>query len=239
MQSNLSRSIRSNATLGVILASAIGANAWAGPVWDVDYTEDAGQLAGTAQRITSSLSPVINIYGRLGGSGFVSSDFVDLYEIEITNPTLVSISTAGGDAGGSAEFDSQLFIFKRKGGNGNNVRAAALRGNNDAGPGNHGSRIGNENDPNSAYTLLNPGFYYLAIAGVGTNAVDGNGNAIWPNLSTPGLTVSGNEVFLEDWAGSGEAGEYHIRLLAVGGNAPSPGAIALIGLAGLVKRRRR
>ena len=239
MQTNLSRDLRSSVQLGVLLASAIATHAWAGPVWDVDYTEDAGQLAESAQRITSSLSPVINIYGRLGGSGFVSSDFVDLYEIEITNPTLVSISTAGGDTGGSAEFDSQLFIFRRKGGNGNNVRAAALRGNNDAGPGNHGSRIGSETDPNSAYTLLNPGCYYLAITGVGTNAVDGNGNAIWPNLSTPGLTVSGNEVFLGDWTGSGEVGEYHIRLLAVGGNAPSPGAIALMGLAGLLKRRRR
>lgn len=238
MQTNLSRDLLSSVNLGLLLASTVAANAWAGPVWDVDYTEDAGQLAGTAQVITSSLAPMINIYGRLS-TGFVTSDFIDMYEIEITSPTLVSISTAGGTGGGSASFDSQLFIFRRKGGNGNNVRAVALRANNDASSSNHGSRIGSETDPNAEYTLLSRGFYYLAVTGVGTTAVDDAGQQIWPDLSTPGLTVSGNERFLGNWTGAGEVGDYHIRLLAVGGAAPSPGAIALIGLAGLVKRRRR
>jgi len=239
MQSTFNSAILSGLTLGAFAACSITAQSLAGPVWELDYTDDAGQLAGTAQVITSSLSPIINIYGRLS-NGFVNNDLVDMYQIAITTQTLVSISTAGGTGGGSASFDSQLFIFKRKGGNGNNVRAVALRANNDAGPNNHGSRIGSETDPNSEYTLLSPGFYYLAIAGVGTTAVDGAGHAIWPDLGTPGLTVSGNEVFMEDWAGSGQVGEYNIRLTAVGGGAvPSPGAIALLGLTGLVKRRRR
>ena len=228
------------AILPTALASSIGSVAAAGPVWDIDYTDDARQTAGTAQVITSSLSPYINIFGRLGGYGFVGSDFVDMYQIHISSQTLVSISTAGGSLGGSADFNSQLFIFRRKGGNGNNVRAAAIRANNDAALGNLGSRIGDEFDPTSDYTLLSPGYYYLAITGYGTMAVNDDGGLIWSGLDAPGATVSGNEQFLGDWAGQGEIGEYHIRLQAVSGNAaPTPGAIALLGLAGVIRRRRR
>lgn len=235
------RSLSNNMSVGPIalsVASAtIAGTAIAGPVWELDYTEDAGQLAGSAQIITSSLAPMINIYGKLS-TGFVTSDYVDMYQIEITAPTMVSISTAGG-GGGSASFDSQLFIFKRKG-NGNNVRALAMRANNDASATDHGSRLGDENDPSVDYTVLTRGFYYLAITGVGTTAVDHSNSPIWSDLSAPGLTVSGFERALGDWTGQGQVGEYHIRLLAVGGGAiPAPGAIALLGLAGLVKRRRR
>ena len=236
MQSIFDRANFSVTALGALAACSLAGQALAGPVWELDYTDDAGQLAGTAQVITSSLAPMINIYGRLS-TGFVTSDFVDMYQIEITAPTMVTISTAGA-GGGSSTFDSQLFIFKRKG-NGNNVRALAMRANNDASGNDHGSRIGDENDPSVDYTILSRGFYYLAITGVGTTAVDNQG-IIWSDLSTPGLTVSGNERALHDWTGQGQVGEYHIRLMAVGGGAiPAPGAIALLGLAGLVKRRRR
>jgi len=221
-------------------ASALATPALAGPTWDVDYTDDARQTASTAQIITHGLSPFINIYGRLSGSGFVGSDFVDMYQIQITQQTLVSISTAGGDLGGEANFDTQLFIFKRKGGNGNNPRAVALRANNDAAANNHGSRIGDEYDPSANYTLLSPGFYYLAITGVGMQAIDEGGYSIWPDLSDAGFTVGGNERFLGDWSGEGAVGEYHIRLHAIGGNqVPAPGALALLGVAGLIRRRRR
>jgi MYXO-CTERM domain-containing protein len=55
-----------------------------------------------------------------------------------------------------------------------------------------------------------------------------------------GSTVSGNETFLGDWTGEGAVGEYHIRLHAIGGGAvPAPGALALVGVAGLLRRRRR
>ena len=232
---------RINANLGALaLATALSTPAFAGPTWDVDYTDDALQSASTAQIITHGLSPYINIYGRLSGYGFVGSDFVDMYQIQITSQTLVSISTAGGDLGGEATFDTQLFIFKRKGGNGNNPRAVALRANNDAAANNHGSRIGDEFDPASSYTMLAPGFYYLAVTGVGMHAIDEAGASIWPDLSDPGFTVGGNERFLGDWAGQGAVGDYHIRLHAIGGNAvPAPGSLALLGVAALVRRRRR
>lgn len=223
-----------------VACAGVSGTAVAGPVWELDYTDDAGQLAGSAQIITSSLAPMINIYGKLS-TGFVTSDYVDMYQVEITVPTLVSISTAGGNGGGSANFDSQLFIFRRKG-NGHNVRAVAMRANNDASATSNGSRLGSETDPTQDYTLLDRGFYFLAITGLGTNALDNSGGMIWPDLTAPGLTVSGNEKFLGDWTGAGQVGDYHIRLLAVGsggGAAPAPGAVALLGLAGLIKRRRR
>jgi len=234
--------IKSSLVVGsIICAGFCGAAAVAGPTWDVDYTEDAGQTALGSQVITHALSPYINIYGKLSGYGFIGSDFVDMYQIQITSQTLVSISTAGGDLGGEATFDTQLFIFKRKGGNGNNPRAVALRANNDAAANNLGSRIGDESDASSSYTLLSPGFYYLAVTGVGMQAIDEVGGSIWPDLSNPGLTVSGNERFLGDWSGQGAIGDYHIRLHAVGngGTVPAPGAIALLGLAGFVRRRSR
>lgn len=220
-------------------AAAVAASATAGPTWDVDYEDDAKQTASTAQIVTTALDPYISIHGRLTGSALIGGgDFVDMYQIHIANPTLVSISTAGGVLGGSSTFDSQLFIFKRKG-QGNGVRALGLRGNNDAAAEVLGARIGDESDPTSNYSMLSPGFYYIAITGAGTSAVSNTGQLIWPDLGQPGWTVSGNERELADWAGEGQAGEYVIRLQAVNGYVPAPGAIAVLGLAGLLTRRRR
>ena len=110
MQSTFNSAILSGLTLGAFATCSITAQSLAGPVWDVDYNQDAGQLAGTAQIITSSLSPIINIYGRLS-TGFVNNDLVDMYQIAITSQTLVSISTAGGTGGGSATFDSRVAVY--------------------------------------------------------------------------------------------------------------------------------
>lgn len=226
--------------LAAATALSLLSPAFAGPSWDKDYLEDAGQTASTAQLITSSLSPIIVVSGRLTGYGFVASDFVDMYQLQITNQTWVSISTAGGALGGGASFDSELFLFRRKGGNGNNARAVALKGNNDAAPGNSGSRLGEGPDPNSNAVLLSPGFYFLAVTGVGSIAYGEDGAPIWPDLGLPGQTISGNERFLDDWTGNGQVGEYSIRLqIASGGAVPTPGALALLGLGAIASRRRR
>ncbi|MEY3143053.1 MAG: hypothetical protein RLY21_1546 [Planctomycetota bacterium] len=226
--------------VAVAAAFSLLSTAYAGPSWDKDYLEDAGQTAESAQTITSQLAPIIVVSGRLTGSGFMNSDFVDMYQVQITSQTWVSISTAGGALGGGADFDTQLFLFRRKGGNGNNARAVALKGNNDAAPGNNGSRLGEGPDPNSNAVLLTPGFYYLAVSGVGTEAFADDGALIWPDLGQPGQTINGNERFLQDWSGSGEVGEYSIRLqIASGGALPSPGALALLGLGAATSRRRR
>jgi MYXO-CTERM domain-containing protein len=89
--------------------------------------------------------------------------------------------------------------------------------------------------------LLGPGFYYIAISGVGTTAFIDGGGLIWPSLGNPGQTVGGNDRFLEDWVGEGQVGDYSIRLQSMngGGALPSPGALALLGLSMLGARRRR
>ena len=222
-----------------LCAAGVASCALAGPTWDLDYTDDAKDGAGTAQVITAPLAPIISIHGTLTGSALVGSDFVDMYMFEITHQTTLSISCAGGLLGGEANFDAQLFLFKRKGNSGN-VRALALKGNNDAAAGNWGARIGDELDPNADYITLSRGWYYIAITGVGMEAFAETGNIIWPDLGTPGQTVSGNENGLGGWNGQGVTGDYVIRLHAVsGGMLPSPGAMALLGLAGLVRRRNR
>ena len=87
--------------------------AYAGPSWDKDHLEDAGQTAATAQVITSSLSPIIVVSGRLTGSGLVQSDFVDMYQVQITGQTWVSISTAGGVLGGQFGLGEDREVARR------------------------------------------------------------------------------------------------------------------------------
>lgn len=219
---------------------ACSATALAGPDWDLDYEVDAKQTATTAQIINAGPTPVLHISGRLSGYGLTGSDFVDMYQIEITSDTLVSISTAGGDLGGWSDFDTQLFLFRRKGGNGNNIRAVALKGNDNAAVDTLGSRIGEDANPNSNSVLLRKGVYFLAVAGAGSYAYDEDGNAIWESLGQNGQTISGNEVFLDNWTDGGAVGTYTIRLQSLAGGAiPAPGAIALLGLGVLGRRRRR
>jgi MYXO-CTERM domain-containing protein len=233
-----SRAVRAFAG-GTAIAVCAGTSL-AGPDWDLDLDEDANQTAMTAQRITAGATPILSITGRLSGYGLAGGDFVDMYEIEIGSTTVLTISTAGGDLGGFANFDTQLFLFRRKGGNGNNVRAAALKGNDNAAQGNFGSRIGENENPGSNSVLLRKGVYFLAIAGVGSHAFGDEGQALWGDLGIPGATVSGNDVFLDNWTDGGAVGQYTIRLQSVsGGMIPTPGALAVFALGALASRRRR
>ena len=220
-----------------IVALSLASAAVAGPTWDVDYTEDAGQTALSAQIITVN-SPIINIFGRLSGFGLTGTDLVDMYQFNVLAPTMFTLSTAGGALGGEANFDTQLFLFRRKGGNGNNTRAIALKANDNAASGVLGSRIG-EGGPDSNVVLLTPGVYYVAITGSGMDAVSELGNSIWDTFGNPGETVNGLERELGDWSGTGAVGEYTIRLQALQGFVPAPGAIAALGLAAIAPRRRR
>jgi hypothetical protein len=68
----------------------------------------------------------------------------------------------------------------------------------------------------------------VALHGNNDAAVGNHGSRIGDELDSS--TTGG---------GQGAVGEYHIKLHAVNGFVPSPGAIALLGIAGLVKRRRR
>jgi hypothetical protein len=219
---------RNLSVLPVALAALVTGAALAGPTWDVDYNDDAKATPATAQAITIN-GPVLNIAGNLTGVGFDGeADFVDMYLVDIRTPTLLRLSTAGGDLGGDASFDTQLFLFRRVG-NPNDPRALGLLANNDAAPGLVGSWLGSSANDGSGFSLVTPGFYYIAIAGAGVDAVGETGESIFTGLGTPGTVVFGGEKDLADWAGQGATGTYSIRVEAVSG-VPAPGAIAVLGM---------
>lgn len=219
---------------------SLGGIAFAGPDWDQDLQTDANQTAATAQVITAPPSPILSITGRLNGYGVAGGDFVDMYQFELGSDLLLSISTAGGNLGGYANFDSQLFLFRKKGGNGSNPRASALKGNDNAWAGARGSRIGEIESIASNAVFLKKGVYYIAITGFGSAAYADDGSFIWPQLGTPGATMNGNDRLLNNWTGQGAVGEYMIRIQSLSGAAiPAPGALALLGLGALATHRRR
>ncbi len=231
------RHLVAQTSLASIVALSFATIALAGPTWDVDYNDDAGQTALSAQVITID-SPIINIFGRLTGYGLTGTDLVDMYAFEVTTPSFYTISTAGGALGGEANFDTQLFLFRKKGGNGNNQRAVALKANDDASDGSIGSRIG-EGAANSDLVYLKRGIYFVAITGSGMEAISNLDDSIWEDFGQFGETVSGDERELGEWDGSGAVGDYTIRLQVVQGFVPAPGAVAVLGLAALSSRRRR
>jgi MYXO-CTERM domain-containing protein len=152
----------------------------------------------------------------------------------------VSISTAGGSLGGEADFNTQLFIFRQKGGNGINQRAVPWFANDDAGPGNSGSRLTDNSDLYDDKIYLSPGEYYIAITGVGMRALGEDGLALWSDFGNPGDSVAGENGPLGSWAGDGETGSYAIRIQSGDANGiPSPGGLALLALGSLTARRRR
>jgi MYXO-CTERM domain-containing protein len=230
------------AAVGIgVLCGTTANSAFAGPSWDGDDEADAGQTLATAQVIvTAPAWSMIMVTGRLRGAGLVGSDYVDMYRIHVSSQMYISFSTAAGSLGGSADFDTQLFLFQHKGGSGNNQRAIAHRGNNDAAPGNSGSRLQDPNGEVPNAVRVSPGWYYLAVVGVGTFAFDDESRAIWPNLGNPGDVIDGLGNSLNNWAGEGATGSYAISIRSVNPqNLPSPAALALLGAGTLFSRRRR
>lgn len=223
---------RRGARLPILLPFvAVATSASAGPVWDLDLVDDARDSAITAQRIDAG--PLTRIVGRLSATGLTGGpDLVDMYMLEIDRPSLLEFSTAGG--AGGASFDTQLFLF-RSFGNPANPFARALLGNDDAAPGNSGSRLGQTANDGSDFILLTPGTYFLAISGAGTDPIGADG-LLWTGLA-PGVVGYGNERTLTGWQGTGATGDYTILVSGATG-VPAP-ATALVALAGFVGRSRR
>lgn len=219
------------------LALTIASASYAGPTWDGDETSDAGASASTAQTVTQT-GTVLEIKGRLSSTAFTGDpDFADMFLIQITAPTMLSISTAGGDGGGYAQFDSQLFLFKKGFGPEGTPRALGVLGNGDASQSTNGAFLSSHSNDGSQFVLTEPGFYYIAIALAGVNPLSGT-QRIWPNMS-PGVIGFGNFMNQSGWSidPSTMGGEYSMRVTGIEG-VPAPGALALLGLAGLIRRRR-
>lgn len=152
-----------------VCAAAIGAlagPAMAGPEWVEG--NDAGSLPPSAQ-IIGGTGTLTKIAGSLLGSNPIAGgdgDFVDMYVLQINDPLLFSATTTF-LGGGSADFDSQLWLFKLDG--------LGLLGNDDTfvvgGPGFgkgsivSGSTLGPMATDGSGQTIPGAGLYLLAISG--------------------------------------------------------------------------
>lgn len=235
---------RPSVARGLLVASlpalAASAPSFAGPIWDGDFEDDAKQNPETAQTVTTNGS-VLQIKGQLTGTALQGpGDFIDMYLVRITAPTILSISTAGGDFGGNAQFDSQLFLFRAGMGQTGQPFAQGIFASDDASASNNGAFLNNTANDGSQFTLTEEGFYYIAITAKGVQARNPNGASMWPELDVPGLrSFAGFDLFA-NWAGdpSSNVGLYDIRVSGISG-VPAPGAVALLGLAGLARRRRR
>ncbi|MFM7262034.1 MAG: hypothetical protein ACKO3W_15710, partial [bacterium] len=201
--------------------------------------EDAKGGANTAQPVSTG-GPITSITGTLGsyplaGGGY---DVVDMYLIRLENPGILKISTAGNSFGGSAAFDSQLFLF-RADGTPDDRKAIGLLANNDADDGTTGSLIGPAATDGSGFVVSSPGLYYIAITAFGTNPFTTGGGPIWGDLNVPGQVRFGNFGELAGWNPTGQVqgGGYTISIAGFSGSAvPAPGVLALFGLGGLAGR---
>ncbi len=219
------------------LALSIASFTYAGPTWDSDAHGEAGDSAATAQVVTQT-GTVLEIKGHLNSSAFTGqADYADMFLVKITSPMMLKISTAGGEYGGYAQFNSSMFLFKADDATGA-PRALGLLGNGDFSQSSNGSLLLAESNDGSGFVLTQPGFYYIAISLAGVNPLAGT-QLIWPDMS-PGIIGFGHGSAQTGWTidPSTLGGEYSIRLTGVEG-IPAPGALALLLLAPLARRRQR
>ena len=181
-----------------------------GQIWN--EVPDAGELPGTAQTPIGS-GPLTTIFGNRSGDA-------DMYLIHIPNPAAGFYARTWPNSSG----DTQLWLFDLAG-NGvtfNDDDVGLL------------SRI-------TGQFLSGPGDYYLAISSYNYDALNAGGQLIWNN--TPFGTERppdgpGAPGPVAGWSGASGSGAYQIDLRGVE-FIPAPGAMALLGLGGLLAMRRR
>ena len=192
------------------IAAVLACNGLAfGQVWNEQG--DAGELLGDFQT-PIGIGPLTAITGFRGPDA-------DLYLIFIPNPADFEARTWPNSAG-----DTQLWLFDTNG-------FGITFNDDDVGL---LSRI-------TGQFLPGPGNYLLAISSFDYDARDAGNQEIW--LDTPfGLERQpdgpGQANPLAQWGGGGGSGAYRIDLRGVE-FIPAPGAMALLGLGGLLARRRR
>lgn len=228
----------------IAFAAASSASAF-GPSWEGDLIDDAKGDANTAQLVSTG-GPITTITGTLGTYPLLGGgpDVVDMYLIRLENPGILKLSTVGGSFGGSAAFDSQLFLFRAEGLPGS-MKAFGLLANNDSGDDSSGSFVGPAANDGSGFIVNAPGLYFIAITAFGTNPFTTGGDPIWGDLNVPGQIRFGNQSELAGWNATGQSpgGGYTISVSGFSGQGvPAPGAVALLaigGLTGRLSRRRR
>jgi hypothetical protein len=204
---------RVSATFVVLLLAAASVSA-------TPYTEvvDAGFTLPTAQD-TGTASPLTSI------SGFLAANDVDIFRIHLGGGSF-RISLVPGD-GGTADFDTQLFLFDALG----------------------FGVLANDDRPPTLFSRVNgslpAGTYYVAISAWDLDPVSAGG-LIFPSQPYSGMfgpTGPGGSQPLSGWQGLGTGGYYRIALEGVDGSSvvPEPGTLLLVGsgLSALALSRRR
>jgi len=136
---------------------------------------DAGSLPGTAQKVYKSITllRLDTISGTLGGIRGIDRE--DMYLIRIVDPPNFRASTVPAD-GGSAGFDSQLWLFKPLVPPQPGDPALGLLANDDFAPGGTlFSRILPLATDGTGAQITDPGDYYIAISAFGTVPLSAGG----------------------------------------------------------------
>lgn len=217
--------------------------AFAGPDWD-EGGVDAGSTLGTAQVINHT-GTLNTITGRLNGTALVGSDFQDCFLIEISDPTVFSLTTSAG-VGGPPGFDPMMFLFRVDNLKGQLV-AKAIMANNDKSAGNPQAALGRETNDGSQTVIGQAGLYMIAISGFGSQPVNAQGQFLFNQaFLQPGVIAGPSrdpqiaDYLLSGWNTDGAYGNYTMTVQGVSGTQlPAPGAFTLLALGGLVGRRRR
>lgn len=240
---NADNRCRGGFLFAAIIASAIAPTALAGPDWEEGPT-DAGSTTATAQIINTS-GTVNTITGRLNGTALLAGDYQDCFLLEITNPTVFSLTTSPG-IGGSPGFDPMMFLFRIDNLNGQ-LSAKAVMANNDKAVGNPQASLQRETNDGTQTVISQAGLYLIAISGFGSQPINAQGQFIFNQaFLQPGIFAGPTQdpqvgdYLLAGWSSDGSAGDYVMTVSGVSGTQlPAPGAAALLALAGIAARRRQ
>ena len=184
-----------------------------GPDWD--EIGDAGQTPATAQRLWGAGS-LASISGRLGlvaARGDDDDDLQDMYLLRLEQPTLITFSAStDGDLGGSADFDTRLWLFDADG--------FGLLANDDADLSTAQSTLFDASTDGTGVIVTKPGLYFLAVTGAATEPLsdDDDEEPIFTFASATeisGPDGAGGDDSIEDWSIGGEQGTYDIALTGV------------------------
>ncbi len=178
---------------------------------------DAPAAAPFTAQMTVGVGPLTTIRG----GGDFAGDSVDAYCIHIFDVGAFSATTVGGTTQ-----DTQIWLFRPDG--------MGVSFNDDS--------TGLQSTVTGAF-VPGPGLYILAVSPYDADALDGAGAALW--LDTPFGTErapdgpgAGGPVMA--WSAGPTLIPYSISLTgATYCEVPAPGALALMGLGGLVAARRR
>lgn len=195
----------STALVATCLAVLFGARADGGPVWLEDSMGDAGDRPGNGQ-VTTGSGPLSKINGSIeGGMGPFKPDVIDLYLVRICDPSAFVASLLPGE-GGSANFDTQLWVFQPDGPD----NALGLLGNDDADNGVPQSRLTAVSNDGSGFVLQEPGRYWI---GISVSNVD-PGNSVGPIF----IQETREEISGPDGPGASDPLEAWQGQFRVGGN---------------------